>query len=132
VNIEAMNEAATLLQGFHNFAAFCRPRDYGTTIRTLLHLAVNRRCDATIDITAEADAFCHSMVRSLVGALVTIGRGQRDLDWIQAHLKSTVRGNDITVMPAHGLTLEEVIYPPDNELMARAEQTRTLRCQEDS
>ena len=123
----AMSQAAIPLLGLHDFAAFCKPRDYGTTIRTLLKLSVDRLPDRSIEFTVVADAFCHSMVRSLVGALVAVGRGQRDRDWIEANLDLTHRANDITVMPAGGLTLEEVAYPPDDELARRVRQARSRR-----
>jgi len=130
LDVPAMARAAARLVGYHDFAAFCRPKDHGTTLRTLLALDPVRRPDASIAVTAEADAFCHSMVRSLVGALVAVGRGLRDLAWIDACLASDHRVPDIPVMPAHGLTLEAVRYPPDAELAARAEQARTRRDEE--
>jgi len=127
LDISSMADAAGRLVGLHNFAAFCRPRETGTTIRTLLRLEVRRLPDESIAITAEADAFCHSMVRSLVGALVAVGRAHRDAEWLGHLLEARERAHDIVVMPAHGLTLEEVRYPPDHVLAARAAQARTRR-----
>ncbi|MCL2735355.1 MAG: tRNA pseudouridine(38-40) synthase TruA [Propionibacteriaceae bacterium] len=127
VDTDAMSSAAERLLGLHDFAAFCRRRDEGTTIRTLLRCEVDRRPDDLIEITVQADAFCHSMVRSLVGALVTVGRHRRDIDWIDSHLQADRRGNDILVMPPHGLTLEEVEYPPEDRLAERALQARSRR-----
>ena len=69
-----------------------------------------------IECTVRADAFCHSMVRSLVGALVAVATGQRDHEWLAAITERGVRDPTITVMPAAGLTLEEVGYPADHEL----------------
>ena len=60
-----------------------------------------------------ADAFCHSMVRSLVGALLEVGRGPAGPDWPPALLRREVRANEVSVAPAHGLTLVAVDYPPD-------------------
>ena len=127
LDVDAMSSSARLLLGLHDFAAFCRRKDHGTTIRTLVRLEPVRQSSGLIEITAAADAFCHSMVRSLVGALVTVGRGQRDMDWIAALLDAQHRVSDIVVMPAHGLTLEEVSYPPDQDMARRAFQTRATR-----
>ncbi len=74
-----------------------------------------------------ADAFCHSMVRSLIGALLDVGRGRRGTDWPLALLRRDVRASEVSVAPAHGLTLVAVDYPPDAELAARAETTRRVR-----
>jgi tRNA pseudouridine38-40 synthase len=122
-----MVEAAQLLVGFHDFAAFCRAKPQGTSLRHLHELSVQRDDDSMIVFTIIADAFCHSMVRSLVGALTQIGRGRRDTAWLADLLSHTVRAGDVAVMPACGLTLEEVVYPPDHELAARAHQTRSRR-----
>ena len=127
LDVAAMAEAATCLLGLHDFVAFCRPRPEATTIRTLLRLDVERHDDYSIEFTVAADAFCHSMVRSLVGALVAVGRGRRDQDWIKANLGLGQRAGDITVMPACGLTLEEVSYPPEAQLAQRVAQARTRR-----
>jgi tRNA pseudouridine38-40 synthase len=80
-----------------------------------------------IECTVRADAFCHSMVRSLVGALVAVATGQRDHEWLAAGTRRAERDSTIMVMPAAGLTLEEVGYPADHELAARAVEARTLR-----
>ena len=74
-----------------------------------------------------ADAFCHSMVRSLVGALVEVGSGRRDQAWLRDVAEVGVRDSSVPVLPPGGLTLEEVGYPADSELAARAEQARTRR-----
>ena len=126
LDVGAMAEAARLLLGLHDFVAFSKPRESATTIRTLL-VCEPRRVDTRIEFTVVADAFCHSMVRSLVGALTAVGRGQRGLDWMASHLQASRRANDIIVMPAHGLTLEEVTYPPDEELAQRAVRARARR-----
>ncbi len=126
LDASAMEEAAWLLLGEHDFAAFCKKRPGATTIRTLLRLEAERH-DAMIDITVEADAFCHSMVRALVGGLVAVGEGRHEPDWLGVVLESQSRDPHVTVMPAHGLTLEEVTYPDDADLAARAVETRRRR-----
>jgi tRNA pseudouridine38-40 synthase len=126
LDVAAMAEAANRLLGLHDFAAFCKFRDTGTTIRTVQSFAVSRVAGEIVaDI--RADAFCHSMVRSLVGALIAVGEGRRVPEWPAQLLTLTARSNDITVAPAHGLTLVEVGYPPDDALAARVEVTRAKR-----
>ena len=122
-----MGDAAYLLVGLHDFAAFCRQRAGATTVRTLLALSWERLPDGVLAGTVVADAFCHSMVRSLVGALVPVGEGRRDVDWPASVLTAGQRDPGVKVMPPHGLSLEEVTYPPDAELAARAVQARATR-----
>jgi tRNA pseudouridine38-40 synthase len=131
VDLARLNEEAAALTGLREFGAFCRRREGGSTIRTLLEL-VGRRVPSgpmlgVIECTARADAFCHSMVRSLVGALVAVATGQRDHEWLAAITGRGVRDSTIPVMPAAGLTLEEVGYPADQELATRALEARALR-----
>ena len=126
LDASAMRVAAALLLGRHDFAAFCRRREGATTIRTLLDLDV-RREGPVIEVRASADAFCHSMVRSLVGALIAVGEGRRPAGWPASLLSMTSRANDVPVAPPGGLTLVRVDYPPDDELAARALVTRAKR-----
>ncbi len=126
LDVAAMNEASAHLLGLHDFAAFCKQREGATTVRTLLDLAWVRDGDRLTG-TVRADAFCHHMVRSLVGCLVAIGEGRRPVGWAGDVLEARVRDAAVTVVPPHGLTLEEVGYPPDDELARRAGQTRARR-----
>ena len=127
LDLDAMNSTGTALLGLHEFAPFCRPREGATTIRTLLDLEAQRLADGSVEYWLRADAFCHSMVRSLVGALVAIGQGRRDTAWLAEVMASPKRHNTVLVMPAHGLTLEEVRYPPDADLASRAVESRSVR-----
>ncbi len=127
LDIDAMNAAASGLVGEHDFAAFCRRREGATTVRTLLSLRWERADDGLVVAELTADAFCHHMVRALVGALIAVGNGRRPTDWPAMVLAGGVRGPDVPVVAAHGLTLEEVRYPPDAELAARAAATRRVR-----
>jgi tRNA pseudouridine38-40 synthase len=127
LDLAAMNAAAAPLVGEHDFAAFCRKRAGATTIRTLLDLRWERDDAGLAVATVRADAFCHSMVRALVGCLVAVGEGRRTPAWAGDVLRAAVRDPGVTVLHAHGLTLEEVAYPPDDRLAARAEAARTLR-----
>lgn len=127
LDLDAMNAAAATLLGEHDFASFCRQREGSTTIRTLLDLAWTRDEAGLAVAVVRADAFCHSMVRSLVGCLLAIGEGGHPPDWAGEILRAQARDPAVTVVHAHGLTLEEVAYPPDAELSARADQTRRRR-----
>jgi tRNA pseudouridine38-40 synthase len=131
VDLDRLNEEAATLVGLRDFGAFCRRRDGASTIRNLLELAARRvpsgPMAGVIECTVRADAFCHAMVRSLIGALVAVATGQRDHEWLAAITERGVRDSTITVMPATGLTLEEVGYPADHELAARVLEARALR-----
>jgi tRNA pseudouridine38-40 synthase len=123
----AMNSASRLLLGEHDFAAFCRHREGASTVRALEQLEWARESPHLLSADVVADAFCHSMVRSLVGALLAVGEGRRDPDWPASLLRGTVRTSEVTVVPAHGLCLVRVDYPGDEQLAARVAQTRALR-----
>ncbi|HEV7829441.1 MAG TPA: tRNA pseudouridine(38-40) synthase TruA [Pseudonocardiaceae bacterium] len=123
----AMNTASVLLLGEHDFAAFCRRREGASTVRALERLEWTRGQPHLLIAHVAADAFCHSMVRSLVGALLAVGEGRRSPGWPAALLRHTTRSSEVTVAPAHGLTLIGVDYPADDQLADRAEQTRALR-----
>jgi tRNA pseudouridine38-40 synthase len=126
IDVEAMAVASRDLLGLHDFAAFCRYREGGTTIRDLQRLDWTRDGDSvTAHITA--DAFCWSMVRSLVGALLAVGEHRREPRWCGGLLTATRRSSEFAAAPPHGLTLIGVDYPPDDQLEARTRVTRDLR-----
>jgi len=127
LDVEAMHEAAQGLLGLNDFGAFCKKREGATTVRTLLDYSWRRADDGTLEATVVADAFCHSMVRSLVGAVVPVGEGRRPVGWPAEVLRAAVRNAGVTVMPPHGLSLEEVAYPDDGGLAARADEARAVR-----
>ncbi len=131
LDLDAIVTASGNLLGRHDFASFCKQREGATTIRTLLDLSWTRNEGGVIVGTVRADAFCHHMVRSLVGCLLAVGDGRRPTEWAGNVLALRQRNPAVTVAPAHGLTLEEVGYPPDDELAARAEGSRRLRTLED-
>lgn len=126
LDIDAMNAASADLVGLHDFAAFCKKREGATTIRTLTELGW-RRIDGVVEATVRADAFCHSMVRALVGCLTAIGEGRKDVGWAAEVLAGRTREGGPAVAAAHGLTLEEVGYPEGEELAAQAERARARR-----
>ncbi|MFC9559302.1 tRNA pseudouridine synthase A [Agromyces sp. NPDC056965] len=127
LDVERMDAAAQDLLGLHDFAAFCKPRDGATTIRTLEAYRWRRDADGVLVASLQADAFCHSMVRALIGAAVAVGEGRLDLDAPAELLRARQRTNAFMVMPAKGLVLTEVGYPDDHELEVRAAQTRARR-----
>jgi len=127
LDVGAMNEAARACLGEHDFAAFCRRREGASTVRALLRLDWARTAPALAEATVVADAFCHNMVRALVGALLRVGDGSRPPGWPAQVLAAGARDPGVPVLPPHGLCLEEVGYPPDAELSARAAVSRNLR-----
>jgi tRNA pseudouridine38-40 synthase len=127
LRLERMNAAAGPLLGEHDFAAFCRRREGATTVRRLLRLDWCRDTSGVLVATVVADAFCHNMVRALVGALIAVGEERRDPGWPRQLLSAAVRDGAVHVAPAHGLCLAEVRYPPPAQLAARAAATRRVR-----
>lgn len=127
LDVAAMNAASVTLLGLHDFASFCRRRQGATTIRTLQHFSWTRHQDGTVVGSLIADAFCHSMVRALVGAVIPVGTGREEVSWPVAVRDGRRRHPAVTVMPAHGLCLEEIVYPADEEVAARAEIARAYR-----
>ncbi|MFC9613077.1 tRNA pseudouridine(38-40) synthase TruA [Streptomyces sp. NPDC056938] len=127
LDLDAMNAAAERLVGEHDFAAYCKRREGATTIRTLQELRWERSPDGILEATVRADAFCHNMVRSLVGAMLFVGDGHRPPDWPAKVLAAGVRDSAVHVVRPHGLTLEEVGYPADELLAARSKEARNRR-----
>jgi tRNA pseudouridine38-40 synthase len=127
LDLDAVRTASAGLLGEHDFAAFCKRREGATTVRALQELEWTLSDDGVVVAAVSADAFCHSMVRSLVGALLDVGRGRRAVDWPSALLRRAERASEVPVAPAHGLTLVAVDYPPAAELAVRARVTRRLR-----
>ncbi|WP_133691122.1 tRNA pseudouridine(38-40) synthase TruA [Mycobacterium sp. BK086] len=126
LDVDAMAEASRHLLGLNDFAAFCRHRPGATTIRDLQRLDWVRDGDL-VTAYVSADAFCWSMVRSLVGALLAVGEGRREPSWCATLLNAAGRSSDFAAAPARGLTLTGVDYPPDDQLAARIGVTRDLR-----
>lgn len=127
LDVAAMDAAARSLIGLHDFAAYCKWREEATTIRTLLEFDWRREDDGILVANVKADAFCHSMVRALVGACVAVGQGRLDVEDVVDIREAGVRTSETKVLAARGLTLTEVGYPSDDLLAQRAEQTRRRR-----
>src|SRR6476646_8742834 len=129
LDTDAMARAGAALTGLHDFAAFCRPREGASTTRELqdLRVAPTDHPAGEVRIDVVADAFCHSMVRALVGSLLAVGEAREPIERPAAILAAGQRTSAIHVAPAHGVTLMAVDYPPDDELAGRAELTRARR-----
>lgn len=126
VDLDAMQRASASLLGLHDFAAFCKRREGATTVRELQRYDWSRSGDV-LTAHVSADAFCWSMVRSLVGAALAVGEGRRTVEWMTALLDERERAASVAVAPAHGLSLVGVDYPADKDLAARNKQTRETR-----
>jgi tRNA pseudouridine38-40 synthase len=127
LDVAAMNAASAPLLGLQDFAAFCRRREGATTVRTLLELDWSRDPAGLVVGSVRADAFCHNMVRALVGSLLAVGEGSRPATWPAQVMAGRRRDAGVRVAQAHGLTLEEVGYPDDAELAAQADRARARR-----
>jgi tRNA pseudouridine38-40 synthase len=127
LDLDAMNEASAPLVGLQDFAAFCKQREGATTVRTLLDLAWTRDEAGLVVGSVRADAFCHNMVRALVGSLIAVGEGRQPASWPAEVMAGRRRDAGVRVVHAHGLTLEEVGYPDDEELAAQAGRARAKR-----
>ncbi|MEJ6549316.1 tRNA pseudouridine(38-40) synthase TruA [Corynebacterium sp. USCH3] len=131
VDLDAVQAASDVLVGLHDFAAFCRYRPNATTVRDLQEFRwrdISSSAEpATYEATVVADAFCWSMVRSLVGAVLTVGEGRRDAGFTGGLLDERSRSSAVPVAPACGLNLVDVRYPPDADLAARTLVTRDRR-----
>ena len=132
LDVDVMNRASALLLGTHNYAAFCKYREGATTIRTLETYQWRRDEGGCLVADVVADAFCYSMVRNLVGAIVCVADGRKDPEWISTLLEDKERVSDSLVFPARGLTLYKVDYPDAAELLERAKKTVARREEEDN
>jgi tRNA pseudouridine38-40 synthase len=127
LDLDRLAAAAAGLVGEHDYAAYCKRKEHGTTVRAITGLQWRRDPDGVVVATVQADAFCQAMVRGLVGAMLTVGDGRRDPSWPATLLTLRERSSAITVAPAHGLTLVAVGYAAESEYARRADATRRLR-----
>ncbi|AJT41681.1 tRNA pseudouridine(38-40) synthase TruA [Psychromicrobium lacuslunae] len=130
LDLELLNQAALPLLGLQDFRSFCKPRANdakATTVRQLQKFSFLRGYDGVITVTVQADAFCHNMVRALIGSAVQVGAAEQPIDWLAERLALKSRDAKSLLAPAHPLILEEVAYPEDSELLGRAELTRARR-----
>ena len=122
----AMNKASKELIGLNDFYAFCKTRKGSTTIRNLIKFNWTRKSDYVI-CEVIADAFCYSMVRGLVAAVVQVGEGKRDFSWPKEIMLKGKKITDLNVVSANALVLEEVTYPHSSKLKEQYEITRRMR-----
>lgn len=131
VDLAGLNAASDLLLGERDFGAFCKARPGATTIRTLQDFTWRPWSAPTGTPGAvarvQADAFCHHMVRSLVGACLMVASGKRSLEWLTNTASQTTRSSEVKVAPARGLVLEQVAYPDADQLAAQARASRRIR-----
>ena len=134
LDIVAMKRASLELYGLHDFASFCRAKPRATTIRELREVNISRNLDDfnVIEVELIADAFCHTMVRSIMGGLVAAGQGKATPQDVADTLARKSRVDCFKVQPANGLTLMQIGYPPEEEMGAQAERTRALRLIDDN
>ena len=133
LDIDAMKQAAKHLIGLHDFAAFCKPREFSTTIRTLRKVEVRRVAarNGVIEVELQADAFCHNMVRAIVGALIAVGEGRATPIDVKTRLDRANRVGSYKVVLPHGLALTEIGYPADSQLAKQVAQAKALRSLDD-
>lgn len=124
---EKMQVAAQALCGEHDFLPFAKPREGATTVRTLHSFKVSRPYPGMVQAMIRADAFCHSQVRFMMGALIEIGRGKYQTDWIGELLAAGVRDQRVPLADGRGLTLWEVAYPPEDEYALQAQKAKVVR-----
>ena len=124
---DRMNQAAEAVLGVRDFLSFCKPRTGATTVRELQEFSFRRRPDGVLVAHLQADAFCHNMVRSLVGGAILVGAGERDPQWLGQRLQARVRASDSLLAAPHPLILEEVRYPSGAQMRQRAQDTRVRR-----
>lgn len=127
LDFDAMNVAASSLIGLHDWTSYCRPRPGSTSVRELQRFEWVRDTDGALVATIQGDAFCHNMVRNLVGVTVAVGRGRLTPADAVTLRDQRLRTAAFIVLPPHGLTLVEVGYPSADEMGKRALLTRDRR-----
>lgn len=122
-----MRVAAQALCGEHDFLPFAKPREGATTVRTLHSFTISRPHPGIVQAMIRADAFCHSQVRFMMGALIEIGRGKYQPNWVGELLAAGVRDQRVPLADGRGLTLWEVAYPPEDEYALQAQKAKVVR-----
>jgi tRNA pseudouridine38-40 synthase len=117
LDIDLMNQGSKLLLGEHDFFAYCKYREGGTTVKNLLEFNWHRNNDGVVIGVVKADSFRYNMVRNLVGAAVCVGEGRFEPSWMKKVLDDKERVSDSYVFPAKGLTLISITYPPAKEYL---------------
>jgi tRNA pseudouridine38-40 synthase len=110
LDVDSMMEAAAVFVGEHDFSSFCRSVEGISNVRRVEESTLLSQEEGVVEYWVRANAFCHQMVRSLVGHLYDTGRGFARAEEIPAVLEARDRARVVTVAPPHGLTLWEVGY----------------------
>jgi tRNA pseudouridine38-40 synthase len=111
LDVSAMRLACDPLIGEHDFSSFCRrPNDEASLTRRVIDARWEQHDDDRLEFWIEANAFCHQMVRSIVGTLVEVGLGKKRAGDLTGILRAEDRGTAGNLAPAHGLCLWEVRY----------------------
>ena len=111
---DEIGECLQMLQGELDFAGFSRKTpDMPHTRCTMFKAELSSNADSLVVIRLQANRFLRSMVRSLVGGLVTVGIGKKNTEWFKKHLKTGMEIDNIALAPARGLFLQKVFYPDD-------------------
>lgn len=110
LDIAAMTEGGVHLLGEHDFSSFCRRAADEHLMRRLDRLDLRRATADLVEVHVEGPAFCHQMVRSIVGCLVPVGRGRRPPASVADILAAHDRAGVGAIAPARGLTLVGVDY----------------------
>lgn len=127
INLDLLQAASDTFLGLKDFTSYCKAREGATAVRTLLDFTWTVHENGVLSAKISADAFCHSMVRSLVGAALAVASGSLTIEELNRITLDRKRTSEIYVMPPEGLSLESVEYPGDREFAERAQQTRSRR-----
>jgi len=110
LDLATMSAAAEMLLGTHDFATFGQPTQGTVTIRNLYQARIQRGENGLHQFVIEANAFLQRMVRSIMGTLVEVGRGRRDLAAFREAFLAADRRQAGETAPPHGLILDYVDY----------------------
>lgn len=129
LDLDLMRDGAKEFIGLHDFNSFCKARAGATTIRRMKSIKITRNPDlgGVIEIELIADAFCHNMVRAIVGGLIAVAQGSAQKSEITHVLKVAQKRAPFKVATPEGLTLVEIGYPADDKLEEQAAITRKKR-----
>ena len=109
LDVTAMTSSASEFVGTHDFTSFCKAVKGKSNVRNLQELTLSSDGDR-IEMWVKSNAFCHQMVRSIVGHLYDVGRGYIESSTTSEVIAARDRSLVATVAPSHGLTLMAVGY----------------------
>ncbi|WP_026553235.1 tRNA pseudouridine synthase A [Arthrobacter sp. H20] len=127
LHVDPLNAGARQLLGLQDFRSFVKLRPGATTVRELQRFDFRRAEDGVIIVSVQADAFCHNMVRGLIGSTLRVGTGEKEPQWLLERLQARSKEARSVLAAPHPLVLEEVRYPDDDAIGSRAAETRARR-----